>query len=266
MLVTIKKFIIEIERLIVKARLFFRKDIVSLDPPPSGMDKETVLKKVAEVPFWWHSIDLGYGIVTPGHQGGIKHPTGTKNLLGNLKLPDDLRGKSVLDIGAWDGFFSFEAEKRGASRVLAVDNFYRDKLEHTGSQGFEVAKEILKSNVEFQKASVYDLSPEKFGMFDIVLFLGVFYHLRHPLLALERIFSVTKEMLIMETHYDPYQGNKNTPLATFYENAEINNDPTTFWGFNKACLLAVLRSVGFKNPEIIYRYADRIILKAYKPR
>jgi tRNA (mo5U34)-methyltransferase len=264
MLPTIKKFIVEIKIQIVKILLSFRKEIVSLEPPPSGMDKETVLKKVAEVPFWWHSIDLGYGIVTSGHQGGIKHPTGTKNLLGNLKLPDDLRGKSVLDIGAWDGFFSFETEKRGASRVLAIDNFYRDKLEHTGSQGFEVAKEILKSNVEFKKASVYDLSPEKFGMFDVVLFLGVFYHLRHPLLALERIFSVTKEMLIMETHYDPYQGNKNTPLATFYENAEINNDPTTFWGLNKACLLAVLRSVGFKNPEIVHRYADRIILKAYK--
>ena len=137
-------------------------------------------------------------------------------------------------------------------------------LEHTGSQGFEVAKEILKSNVEFKKASVYDLSPEKFGMFDIVLFLGVFYHLRHPLLALERIFSVTKEMLIMETHYDPYHGSKKIPLAVFYENAEINNDPTTWWGFNEAGLLAVLRTAGFRKVKVIYRYADRIILKAYK--
>jgi len=264
MLPTIKKFIVKIERQIMKLRLAFRKEAVSLEPPPSGIKRETVLRKMNQVPFWWHSIDLGYGIVTPGHQGGITHPTGTKNLLGNIKLPEDLKGKTVLDIGAWDGFFSFEAEKRGASKVLAIDNFYRDKLEHTGSQGFEVAKEILKSNIEFKKASVYDLSPEKFGMFDIVLFLGVFYHLRDPILALERIFSVTKDMLIMETHYDPYHGDKNTPLAVFYENAEINKDPTTFWGFNKACLLAALRSVGFKNPEVVYRYADRIILKAYK--
>jgi tRNA (mo5U34)-methyltransferase len=264
-MIFLKKLIVKIESQIEKIRVYlkFRRIPVSQDPPPSGMDKETILKKIAEVPFWWHYIELGYGIVTPGHQNPPTHPSGPKNYLSHLQLPEDLSGKSVLDIGAWDGFFSFEAEKRGASRVLAIDNFYRDKLEWTGSQGFEVAKEILKSNVEFKKASVYDLSPEKFGMFDIILFLGVFYHLRHPILALERIFSVTKEMLIMETHYDPYHEGK-TPLAVFYENAEIDNDPTTFWGFNKAGLLAVLRSVGFKNPEVIYRYADRIILKAYK--
>lgn len=264
MLALIKKIIIKLKSQITKFRLYFKEEKVSLEPPPSGMDKETVLKKINQVPFWWHRIEVGYGIVTPGHHGDIHHPTGDKSVLCNIQLPDDLTGKSVLDIGAWDGFYSFEAEKRGASKVLAIDNFYRDKKEWTGSQGFEVAKEILNSKVEFKKASVYDLSPEKFGMFDIVLFLGVFYHLRHPLLALERISSVTKEMLIMETHYDPYHGNKNTPLARFYEGDEINNDPTTWWGFNEACLLASLRSAGFKNPKVIYRYADRIILKAYK--
>lgn len=266
MLPTIRKIRIMFERQLTKIRLAFRKDTVSLDPPPSGMDKKTILKKIDKVPVWWHCIDLGYGIVTQGREGGITHPTGTKNLLKNIQLPDDLRGKTVLDIGAWDGFFSFEAEKRGALKVLAIDNFYRNTLDYTGTQGFEVAKEILKSNVEFKKASVYDLSPEKFGMFDIVLFLGVFYHLKNPLLGLEKIFSVTKDVLIMETHYDPYDGDKKTPLARFYENAEINNDPTTWWGFNEACLLAALRTVGFINPKVIYRYADRIILKAYKPR
>jgi len=262
---TIRRIKIKIERQITKLRLAFRKENVPFDPSPSGMDKETVLKKVNAVPVWWHSIDLGYGIVTPGREGGITHPTGTKNLLKNIQLPDDLKGKSVLDIGAWDGFFSFEAEKRGASKILAIDNFYRNTLDYTGTQGFEVAKEILKSNVEFRKADVYDLSPEKFGTFDVVLFLGVFYHLRHPLLGLEKVFSVTKDMLIMETHYDPYEGDDKTPLARFYENNEINNDPTTWWGFNKACLLASLRSVGFINPKVIFRYADRIILKAYRP-
>jgi tRNA (mo5U34)-methyltransferase len=169
-----KKLIIKIKSQIEKIRVYlkFRRISVSQDPPPSGMDKETVFKKIAEVPFWWHYIEVGYGIVTPGHQNPPDHPSGPKNYLYHLQLPEDLSGKSVLDIGAWDGFFSFEVEKRGAARVLAIDNFYRDKLEHTGSQGFEVAKEILKSNVEFRKASVYDLSPEKFGMFDIVLFLG----------------------------------------------------------------------------------------------
>jgi tRNA (mo5U34)-methyltransferase len=259
------KIIVKIKSQIEKIRVYFRfrKYTPSLDPPPSGMAKETVLKKIAEVPFWWHYIEVGYGLLTPGHQRGPRDPTGPNDYLEKIQLPKDLTGKSVLDIGAWDGLFSFESEKRGASKVLAIDNFYRDKKEWTESQGFEVAKEILNSKVEFKKASVYDLSPEKFGMFDIVLFLGVFYHLKYPILALEKIYSVTKEMLIIETHYDPYHPGK-TPLATFYEGDEINKDPTTWWGFNEAGLLAVLRSVGFKNPRVLYRYADRIIIKAFK--
>jgi len=266
MVVFFKKLIVRIKSQIEKIRIYlkYKNFPISQKVPPSGLSKEMVLKKINQVPFWWHRIEVGYGIVTPGHQNSFVHPSGPKNYLEKIQLPDDLREKSILDIGAWDGLFSFAAERRGASKILAIDNFYRDKLGHTSNQGFEVAKEILKSNVEFKKDSVYNLSPEKFGMFDIVLFLGVFYHLKHPLLALEKIFSVTKEMLIMETHYDPYHGNKHTPLATFYKNDEIHNDPTTWWGFNEACLLAVLRTAGFRKVKVIYRYADRIILKAYK--
>jgi len=266
MIIFFKKLIVRIKSQIEKIRVYlkYKNFPISQKPPQSGLSKEEVSKKIDKVSFWWHRIEVGYGIVTPGHQNLFVHPSGPKNYLEKIQLPDNLREKRVLDIGAWDGFFSFEAEKRGASKVLAIDNFYRDKLENTKSQGFAVAKEILKSNVEFKKASVYDLSPEKFGMFNIVLFFGVFYHLKYPLLALEKIFSVTKEMLIMETHYDPYHGNKHIPLAMFYENNEIHNDPTTWWGLNEACLLAVLRTAGFQRIEILYRYADRIIIKAYK--
>jgi tRNA (mo5U34)-methyltransferase len=259
----IRKIIVKIKSSIIKFQLNSVQEKINQDPPTSRLDRETVLKKISAVPFWWHRIEVGYGLVTPGHHGDLHHPTGDKNVLKNMELPQDLSGKSVLDIGAWDGFYSFEAEKRGANKVLAIDNFYRDKLEKTGSQGFEVAKEILASRVEFQKASVYDLSPEKFGTFDIVLFPGVFYHLKDPFLALEKIYSVTKEMLIMETHYNPYD-TKRTPSVRFYENGEINNDPTTWWGFNESGLLAILRSAGFKNPQTLHRYSDRIIIRAYK--
>ncbi|MDO8601459.1 MAG: DUF1698 domain-containing protein [bacterium] len=260
----LRKIIVKAKSQLVKLKLRSKEDVVSLDPPKSGMSKEAVIEKIAQVPFWWHHIDLGYGITTPGHQGDIHHPTGSKNLLENLQIPQNLKGKTVLDIGAWDGFLSFAAERRGADKVMAIDNFYRDQLEHTASRGFEIAKEILASKVEFRKASVYDLNPEEFGMFDVVIFPGVFYHLRHPLMALDKVYSVCREMLILETHYDPYDGDSKTPLARFYEGSEVNNDPTTWWGFNEACLLASLRSVGFKNPEVIYKYADRIIVKAYK--
>lgn len=258
------KLFVKFRSQITKLRLRFRKTAVSQDPPPSGMDRETILQKIAQVPYWWHSIELGRGIITPGDQGGLKYPTGAKNLLANLKLPGDLSGKSVLDIGAWDGFFSFALEKRGASRVLAIDNFYRDQLEHIGNQGFQVAKEILKSNVEFRKASLYDLSPEEFGMFDVVLCLGVFYHLKYPLLALEKIYSVTGEMLVLETHYDPYDLRSAPPRARFCGRGEINDDPTSWWEFNESGLIALLSSVGFKNPEVVYRYADRIGIKTYR--
>lgn len=259
----IRKLIVKVQSQLAKRRLE-RENIVPFQgPPKSGMDKETVLKKVKEVPFWWHSIEVGYGIVTSGHQGGLSYPSSAYQLVKSLKFPENLKGKSFLDIGAWDGYFAFEAEKRGASKVLAFDNFYRDKLEDTGSQGFEVLKEILDSKVEFQKADVYDLSPEKFGMFDVVIFPGVLYHLKHPLLALEKIASVTKEMLILETHYDPYHKGKY-PLASFYEKDEVNNDPTTWWGFNEECLHAALRTAGFKNTETVHKYADRIGIKAYK--
>jgi len=263
-MILIQRIITKIKSQLFKLKLRNRKIEISLDPPASGLDKETILKKVAEVPFWWHTIELGHGVVTPGHQGGINYPTSAKRLFESLKLPESFKDKSVLDIGAWDGAFSFEAERRGARKVLAIDNFYRGKGDWTKTEGFEVAKEILNSRVEFQKADVYDLCPEKFGIFDVVIFPGVFYHLKHPILALERVASVCKEMLIMETHYDPYHGDRNTPLALFYKNNEVNDDVTTWWGFNEACLHAALRSVGFKDPETVYRYADRIGIKAYK--
>lgn len=257
-----RKWIIKLKSQITKFRFLFKKENAFQGPPKSGLSRETVLKKMALIPYWWHSIELGYGLVTPGHHGGIHHPSGDKALLENMRLaPDDLKGKTVLDIGAWDGFYSFEAEKRGATKIVAIDNFYRDELAWTGNQGFEVAKDILASNVEFRKASVYDLSPETFGMFDIVFCLGVLYHLKYPFWGLEKIFSVTKEMLILESHYDPYRAGK-VPLARFYGTTDL--DSTSWWGFNEACLLAVLRSVGFKKPETIHRYADRIIIKAYK--
>lgn len=257
----LRKFIVKFESQIAKIIYRFKKENALQGPPKSGLSKEEILKKIAPISFWWHSIELGYGIVAPGKHGGIHHPSGDKALLDNMRLPADLTGKSVLDIGAWDGFYSFEAEKRGASKVVAIDNFYRDDLEYTGSQGFEVAKEILKSNVDFRKASVYDLNPETFGTFDIVLCLGVLYHLKYPLYGLEKIYSVTKDLLILESHYDPYRGGK-TPLARYY--GTTNLDSTSWWGFNEACHLAVLRSVGFKNPKVIHRYADRIIIKARK--
>src|SRR5262245_48364448 len=127
---------------------------------------------IASVPFWFHQIEVAPGIVTPGID-----PSPEK--LKRLTFPADLRGKRVLDIGAWDGFFSFECERRGAAEVVAIDA--------APSLSFAVARELLGSQVKFYAMNIYDLTPVTLGQFDLVLCLGVLYHLRHPLFGLERV-------------------------------------------------------------------------------
>ena len=96
---------------------------------------------------------------------------------------------------------------------------------------------------------VYDLSPEKVGVFDVVLFLGVFYHLSHPLLGLERVASVTGDLLIPETHEDLLDHRR--PAMAFYPGGELGYDVTNWWGPNGPALLGLLRTVGFQRLEVV---------------
>ena len=190
---------------------------------------------------WYHRIDLGNGIVTPGC-------TNTQRRLKKLGLPEKLKGQTVLDIGAWDGLYSFEAERRGASRVLATDSFCWNGRGGTKA-GFDLAKKILKSKVEARKIDVLDISPEKIGSFDIVLFLGILYHMRHPMLALERAFSVTRKLLILETHTDMSWCSR--PALAFYPGTELANDATNWFGPNSSAVISMLKAVGFRKIKII---------------
>src|SRR5215212_3755329 len=125
--------------------------------------------------------------------------------LARLNLPASLAGQSVLDIGAWDGFFSFEAERRGASRVVAADYYSWHGTgwgTGQGKAGFQLAREALGSRVEDADVDVMDLSPGRLGTFDVVLFLGVLYHLPNPLLALERVAAMANDLLVLETVID----------------------------------------------------------------
>ena len=101
------------------------------------------------------------------------------------------------------------------------------------------------SKVEDREIDVLDLNPETVGTFDLVLFLGVLYHLRHPLLALERVLSVTGKQLILETHVDALDYPQ--PAMVFYPGNELNDDFTNWWGPNRSAVEALLRSVGFKE-------------------
>jgi tRNA (mo5U34)-methyltransferase len=193
---------------------------------------------------WYHTIDLGHGVVT---QGADDSPI----RLARLDLPASFAGQTVLDVGAWDGFFSFEAERRGAARVVAADYYSWHGGGWGSKAGFELARTTLGSKVEDVDIDVMDLSPERVGTFDVVFFLGVLYHLRHPLLALERIASVTRRLLVLETVVDMVGINR--PAAAFYARRELNNDPTNWWGPNVPALHAMLGDVGFDEVQTISR-------------
>jgi tRNA (mo5U34)-methyltransferase len=189
---------------------------------------------------WYHTMDLGNGITTPGRVGCLSPE--------QLEI-GRLDGMTVLDIGAWDGAYSFMAERLGARRVLATDLVVWSEVWKTGNAGFQLARRVLKSNVEDMTIDVMDLSPSRPGVFDVVLFLGVLYHLRHPLLALERIFNVVGEQLILETHID--LADLSRPAMAFYPGTELAGDPTNWWAPNPPAVEAMLKSVGFRTVKTI---------------
>lgn len=193
---------------------------------------------------WYHTIDLGGGVVTRGVDNSPVR-------LARVQLPASLQGLTVLDIGAWDGFFSFESERRGAARVVAADHFSWHGSGWGTKAGFMLAREALRSRVEDIDIDVMDLTPERVGTFDVVLFLGVLYHLRHPFLALERIASVTRDRLILETVVDLVGFRR--PAMAFYPGRELNNDPTNWWGPNIPAVQGMLETLGFKHVTTVTR-------------
>ena len=211
----------------------------------SAADSEELKRRIA-AHRWFHTIDLGEGVVTPGDDD-------SPSKLRTLGLPDRLDGLSVLDVGAWDGFFSFEAERRGAARVLATDDFCWSGPGWGTKAGFDLVHETLRSKVESKEIAVLDLSPDTVGTFDLVLFLGVLYHMQHPLLALERIASVTRGQLILETGTDMTWFRK--PLLAYYPFDEAAGDETNWCGPNPAAVIAMLRTVGFTKVKVHNRLA-----------
>jgi len=156
-----------------------------------------------------------------------------------LNLPD-LTGKTVLDVGARDGYFSFAAERFGASRVLAIDE--GDWGRPGGKRRFERLRKALASHVEDLEVDVLDISPEAVGQFDVVLFLGMLFHMRDPLLALERVAGVTQELLVVETLVDTTF--LRSPAGAFHPTEKSKREGTRR-GPNRAAVLGMLESVGF---------------------
>ena len=210
---------------------------------------EKKLTEVNQVPFWWHSIDLGDGVVTPGH------PNPLQQELRIAAIPGPLEGKSVLDVGCWDGFYSFWCEQRGAV-VTPVDNFQYPSfvqskygLKLRGGEGFEVAARWLGSRLTILNREFTQVG----GAFDIVLFFGVLYHQRNPLLALEHLSQLTQGCAVVETHYLRDESN---PILRFYPGSTLNSDPTNFWGPSLSCVELMLLDVGFRKATLVRTYGD----------
>ncbi len=218
------------------------------------------LAQVERVPFWWHTIDLGDGVSTPGKSSLEEQGQRAQG------IPGVLQGKTVLDIGCWDGFYSFLCEQRGAT-VTAIDDFQH--LDFVKSkygtdlkpgQGFRTAARCLGSSLKPIKGDFVRLK----GAYDVVLFLGVLYHQRHPLLALEHLSRLTRECAVIETHY---LSDEERPVLRFYPGASLNQDPTNFWGPSLSSLDLMLRDVGFRSVELISTWSgddDRALLVVRK--
>ena len=217
-------------------------------------DPETLRREADALGPWFHNIDLGHGVWTaPGHFLG-DYP-GVKWRRFSAALPSDLTGRSVLDIGCNGGFYAIEMKRRGAARVLGLDSDERYL-----AQG-RFAASCLGHDIEFRNLSVYDvgLLGERF---DVVLFMGVLYHLRHPLLALDLIHEhVAGDLLVFQSmlrgspHVEPVAGDYDFwdidpferpgyPRLHFVEHAYAH-DLTNWWIPNRAGIEAMLRSSGF---------------------
>ncbi len=203
-----------------------------------------VKSQVDAEPYWFHRIELPGGLITPGWSD----PRVDK--LPYFGLPNDMTGMRVLDIGHAEGFFSFEAERRGAAEIIALDR----SPDH--ARKFHICRTALGSRVQTQLLSVYEINPATLGTFDLVMFFGVLYHLRNPLLALERIQQVCSGTLLMQTAI--CSNTSDTPMAEFHpfgvKSGPPDNpvcDTTCVWFPNPACCIGMLEHLGFKEAERI---------------
>ncbi len=208
------------------------------------MDKDQLIARVNSY-RWFHTIDLGNGVVTPGMYDPVTGLHGSR-----FCVPNDLTGKTVLDIGCWDGAWSFEAKRRGAARVLATDSFSWGGGGWGNRSAFETARDVLDLGVEDMTIDVMELSRDRVGQFDVVFFFGVLYHMRHPMLALEKVRDVTAPggLAIVETHCDMLD--LDVPALGFYPNRELGRDPTNWFGPNPAALIGMLNTCGFADATL----------------
>jgi tRNA (mo5U34)-methyltransferase len=230
---------------------------------PLAMSPEDIRRGISDLGEWFHNIDLG-GIPTAPHHSLGDYPA-TKWARIAPALPADLRGWTVLDIGCNAGFHSIEMKRRGADRVVGVDSDGR----HLAQARF--AAESLGVDLELEQLSVYEIGRLR-ERFDLVLFMGVLCHLRHPLLALDLIHEhVASNLVVVQSMLRGSREDRpraqevplreervfdepSYPKLHFLESLDAGEE-TSWWVPNRACLAGMLRSAGFEirarpEPEV----------------
>jgi tRNA (mo5U34)-methyltransferase len=221
------------------------------------MDSESLRRKVGEIPFWYHRITLPGSIVTPG-----VNPLDAAS----YKIPDDLTGKRVLDVGSWDGYWSFEACKRGAREVVAIDDFsdylgHLQPLDRHAWKSFDLCREAFgysEDRCRRMEISLYDISERNLGgPFDVVFCFGTLYHLRHPLLGLDKLASVCNGQIFVESQicddYSPHRGGfghgypVDDVVMEFFPTDELAGNITNWWAPSLRCLAALVYAAGFTH-------------------
>ncbi len=237
------------------------------------MTTEEIVAELRRLEPWFHAIDLGDGISTKIRSvmgEPVDHPHGPWQAIKKC-LPKDLSGKSVLDVGCNAGFYSFEAKRRGAAQVLGVDG-----QRHHIRQAVFVRK-VLGLDLEFRRMNVYELDQRSMGQFHITLALGLIYHLKHLVLALENLYNVTQETLIIETAIMPpgrapasfshplgERQMRLHPLA-LVENPRDAKEQVFNWFLPSVeALEALLRNTGFDSIEVMEVKNERAVLVCQK--
>jgi len=249
-----------LKRLLSRRRHFAegQRSVPADAPVDATPEAREILRRIEGVQ-WYHSIDLGHGIVTPGE---FDH----RPLLHRYRLPTRLDGLRVLDIGTWDGFWAFEFERRGAAEVVATDVARRSDVDLTGvlragldssqlaaptGRGFALAKEILGSSVRRETVNVYDLSPERLGTFDIVHIGDILVHLRDPVRALERVLAVTRGYaLVSDVYFPDLDCAGGATLAEYGGGGLV----PVWWRLSFSALESMIRDAGFGEVECLSRF------------
>jgi tRNA (mo5U34)-methyltransferase len=214
-----------------------------------NVDRAAAAALCSEDVVWYQRFALAPGVFTPGDRdvGWILDQAG---------IPDDLTGRSVLDIGTTNGGVAFEAERRGAGRVVATDIYPPDRF------GFDRIAKLLRSRVEFRVLSVYDLSSAFEERFDLIFFLGVLYHLRHPLLALDAVRETTaaEGQVFIETEVADHALGALAPhaLVQFFRLDELGGDGSNWFAPSIQALLDWCWSSGLE-PHVVGRWPAQAV-------